>query len=71
MAKELEFGVDVGKDYDIIKFLDLRHKIERVLEKNIKGLKVTDGGTGFGGVDLAFEYDSCRFDVQIKTIKED
>ena len=68
MAKKLEFGVDVGKDYDIIKFLDLRHKIERVLQKHIKGLVVTDGGTGFGGVDLAFEYDKCRFDVKITTI---
>ena len=71
MANKLKYAVDVGKGYDVIKFLSLRHKIERVLEKNIKGLKVTDGGTGFGGVDLAFEYDSCRFDVQIKTIEED
>ena len=68
MANKLKYAVDVGKGYDVIKFLSLRHKIERVLEKNIKGLKVTDGGTGFGGVDLAFEYDSCRFNVQIKTI---
>ena len=66
-----KFAIDVGKDYDVIKFLALRHKIERVLEKHIKGLIVTDGGTGFGGVDLAFEYDKCRFDVKIKTIKED
>ena len=63
-----ECGIDVGKDYDVMKFLALRHKIERVLQKHIKGLVVTDGGTGFGGVDLAFEYDNCRFDVQIKTI---
>ena len=66
--KSEEFAIDVGKDYDIIKFLNLRHKIERVLQKHIKGLIVTDGGTGFGGVDLAFEYDKCRFDVKIKTI---
>ena len=66
--KSEEFAIDVGKDYDIIKFLNLRHKIERVLQKHIKGLVVTDGGTGFGGVDLAFEYDECRFDVKIKTI---
>ena len=67
MTKE-KFAIDVGKDYDVIKFLSLRHKIERVLQKHIKGLIVTDGGTGFGGVDLAFEYDKCRFDVKIKTI---
>ena len=66
--KSEEFAIDVGKDYDVIKFLNLRHKIERVLQKHIKGLIVTDGGTGFGGVDLAFEYDKCRFDVKIKTI---
>jgi hypothetical protein len=64
---------NVGKDYDVLKFVDLRYKIERTIEKHIEGLEVTGGGSGFGGVDITFEYDKCRFQVHIsshKVIKE-